>query len=252
MSSFKPESTSGEKLRIDQLLVQRNLVDSRNKAQTLITDGQILVNHQVISKISQKVCVDADITVLSYSQFVSRAGDKLDHVIKIFQINCQNQICADLGASTGGFTDCLLQHGAQKVYAIDVGYDQLAEKLRTDPRVVVMERCNARYLEALPEPIQMIVTDVSFISMTKLIPAMLQIAAPNAQGILLVKPQFEVGKEKLKDGLVKDPLLRQRCIQKVIEQFTNVGCTLLNQSPSSVPGAKKGNIEELIHIRFPA
>ena len=160
-------------------------------------------------------------------------------------------ICADLGASTGGFTDCLLQNGAKKVYAIDVGYGQLAWKLRQDDRVVVMERVNARHLESLPELMDCIVADLSFISISKILPAMLRIVKSQGIGILLIKPQFEVGPQGTDGGLVKDEELRERAILDCIADFEKAGCTLLKRAASKLAGAKKGNIEEWIFVQFP-
>jgi 23S rRNA (cytidine1920-2'-O)/16S rRNA (cytidine1409-2'-O)-methyltransferase len=237
--------------RIDQLLVDKGLVGSRNKAQILIRLGNVLANDQVIDKPGTKVRTDVVIRIKGQaSRFVSRGGDKLVAAIVHFEIDCNGTICADLGASTGGFTDCLLQHGAQKIYAVDVGYGQLAWKLRQDSRVVIMERTNARHLQSLPEQIDLIVGDLSFISLSKLIPTMQRITKPNALGILLIKPQFEVGPVGIKNGLVKSEALRSQAIQETIQHFVDSSITILGHIPSPIAGAKKGNIEELLVVRF--
>ncbi len=243
---------SSKRVRIDQVLVEQGLVESRNKAQTLIRLGKVLVNNEVIDKPGTKIAESAAIRIKgATSKFVSRGGEKLDAAIRHFHIQCTNLICADFGASTGGFTDCLLQHGAQKVYAIDVGYGQLAWKLRQDPKVIIMERTNARHLTALPDPIDLLVGDLSFISLHKIIPAMLQVTKPAATGILLIKPQFEVGPEGVKEGLVKSASVRQMAIDNTIRSFEEYNCSIIGHIPSPIAGAKKGNIEELLVVRFP-
>lgn len=241
------------KVRLDQLLVERELVESRNKAQALIQLGQVLVNEIVIDKSGTKVKPDVTIRIRGHhSRFVSRGGDKLEGAMVHFGLDCTDWIAADIGASTGGFTDCLLQRNIAKVYAIDVGYGQLAWSIRQNPKVVVMERCNARHLENLPDPIDLIVGDVSFISITKILPAMLKIARPSGLGVLLIKPQFEVGRSGTVEGLVKDPLIRQAAIDRVIQDFVDAGCEIIGHVESTVPGAKKGNVEELVCVRFPS
>ena len=240
------------KMRLDQLLVERNLVPSRNKAQALIQLGKVLVNEQVIEKAGAQVKPDVTIRIRGDNlRFVSRGGEKLDGALHHFAIDCTGLIAADIGASTGGFTDCLLQRNVEKVFAIDVGYGQLAWKIRQHPKVVVMERCNARHLESLPDPIDLIVGDVSFISITKILPAMKRIAAPNALGVLLIKPQFEVGRDGTVEGLVKDPKIRQEAIDRVTAEFESAGCRIVGHVRSSIAGAKKGNVEELVCLHFP-
>ena len=242
-----------QRVRIDQLLVDQGLVESRNKAQALIRIGKVLVNEEVIDKPGTKVSTSAAVRLRgNASKYVSRGGDKLAAAVNHFKVDCQDVICADLGASTGGFTDCLLQSGAQKVYAIDVGYGQLAWKLRQDPRVVVMERTNARYLQELPEPIDLIVGDLSFISLTKIITAMCNICVSGATGILLIKPQFEVGPDGIHQGKIKSPELRQKAIDDTIASFQSYSIDVVGHIPSPIAGAKKGNVEELMLVRFPS
>jgi 23S rRNA (cytidine1920-2'-O)/16S rRNA (cytidine1409-2'-O)-methyltransferase len=240
------------KQRLDQKIFDDGLVDSRNLAQALIRSGKVLVNDQVIDKPGTRVKDHDNIRIKGeIRRFVSRGGDKLLGALQDFELEVTDFICADLGSSTGGFTDCLLQNGAQKVYAIDVGYGQLAWKLRQDERVVVMERVNARHIESLPEEIDCIVADLSFISISKILPAMLRIIKPKGIGILLIKPQFEVGPNGTEGGLVKDEGLREKAIVSCIADFENEGCQVIQRTSSKVPGAKKGNIEELIFVRFP-
>ena len=241
---------STKKPRLDQCLVEAGLVDSRNKAQALIRLGKVRVNGAVIDKPGHRPPLDAELDVQSEKQFVSRGGHKLAGAITHFNLDVSGLCCADLGASTGGFTDCLLQEGADRVYAIDVGYGQLAWKLQQDERVIVMDRCNARYLQSLPEPIYFIVADLSFISLSLMIPTMLRISAPQAQGLLLIKPQFEVGREGIRDGRVRSEQLRSDAINRILETLSESGITVIGHVPSSIRGAKKGNLEELVLVEF--
>ena len=248
---FESEENAVAKIRLDQLLVDRELVPSHNKAQALIQLGKVLVNEVVIEKSGTRFKLDVTIRIRGQNQrFVSRGGEKLEGALAHFNIDCTGLTAADIGASTGGFTDCLLQRNIKKVYAIDVGYGQLAWTMRQHPNVIVMERCNARHLESLPEPIELIVGDVSFISITKILPAMKRIAAPNALGVLLIKPQFEVGRTDTVGGLVKDPKIRQEAIDRVSAEFQSAGCQIIGHVASSIAGAKKGNIEELVYLHF--
>jgi len=241
------------KQRLDHRLFGDGFVESRNLAQALIRSGKVLVNDKVVDKPGSQVRDYDTIRIKGeIRRFVSRGGDKLLGALQDFQLVVQDFICADLGASTGGFTDCLLQNGAKKVYAVDVGYGQLAWKLRQDERVVVMERVNARHLKSLPESIDCIVADLSFISISKILPAMLRIIKSGGVGVLLIKPQFEVGPNGTDGGLVKDEELREQAILSCISDFEKEGCTILQRTSSQVPGAKKGNIEELILVRFPS
>ena len=240
------------KTRLDQLLVDNGLVPNQSKAQALIQLGKVLVNEVVIEKPGNRFKTDVTIRIRGQNQrFVSRGGEKLDGALAHFNIDCTDLIAADIGASTGGFTDCLLQRNAAKIYAIDVGYGQLAWRLRQHPSVIIMERCNARHLESLPEPVDLIVGDVSFISITKILPAMIRIAAPDALGVLLIKPQFEVDRTGTVGGLVKDPKIRQAAIDRVTAEFESAGCKIIGHVASSIAGAKKGNIEELVCLHFP-
>ena len=194
------------KVRLDQLLVQRNLVESRERAQRLIMAGEVLVNDRVADKPGMQIAAEAAIRIKEPLPYVSRGGLKLAAALDRFSIPIARMICADVGASTGGFTDCLLQRGAAKVYAIDVGYGQLDWKLRSDPRVVVMDRTNARYVDSLPEPIGLAVIDASFISLRLILPAGLKWLSAEAHIVALIKPQFEAGRDRVgKGGVVRDP-----------------------------------------------
>src|SRR5687767_12093050 len=193
------------KSRLDLLLVERGLAESRAKAQALIMAGQVRVNDQVALKPATAVQSDSALTVDTGPRFVSRGGEKLDGALEVFKVDVTGLVCADVGASTGGFTDCLLQRGAAKVYAIDVGKGVLHWKLRNDPRVVVMEQMNARFLEFLPEKIALATIDASFISLKLLLPVAKNWLTENAQLICLIKPQFEAGKKDVSrgDGVIR-------------------------------------------------
>ena len=238
------------RVRLDKLLVDHGLADSRQRASALIRAGVVLVNDIPRDKPGTQVPIDSVLRLKENPlPYVSRGGLKLEAALDAFKVDPAGMTAADLGASTGGFTDCLLQRGAQKVFAIDVGYGQLAWKLRQDERVVVMERTNARHLESLPEPIDLIVGDLSFISLTKVLPAITRLGARGTTAILLVKPQFEVGKEAVgKGGVVRDGEDRSASIQRVIEAAESQGSQCHGVIDSPVPGAKKGNIEALIHL----
>jgi 23S rRNA (cytidine1920-2'-O)/16S rRNA (cytidine1409-2'-O)-methyltransferase len=206
------------KLRLDQLLVARGLSDSREKAQRAIMAGEVLVDGHIVDKSGTKIADDADITVKAPERYVGRGGYKLEGALKHFGINPTGWTCLDIGASTGGFTDCLLQHGAAKVWAIDVGHDQLAWKIRNDPRVAVREGLNARYLsvDEIPDPLDAIVIDVSFISLTLILPAAAPLLKPGAVLIALIKPQFELRREQVgKGGVIRDATLHDEAVQKV-------------------------------------
>ncbi|MCB9742048.1 MAG: TlyA family RNA methyltransferase [Alphaproteobacteria bacterium] len=239
------------KERADVLLVKAGLAPSRQRAQALIMAGKVLADDQPVQKAGARLPVDAALRLKGEDiPFVSRGGLKLDAALEAFAVPVAGRSCADLGASTGGFTDCLLQRGAAKVYAIDVGYGQLAWKLRQDPRVVVMERTNARHLESLPEPVSLLVGDLSFISLKLILPTIVRLTAPGADCVLLVKPQFEVGREGLgSGGRVKDEELRARAIAEVLDAAREAGFEALGDVPSPVAGAKAGNVEHLVWLQ---
>jgi 23S rRNA (cytidine1920-2'-O)/16S rRNA (cytidine1409-2'-O)-methyltransferase len=250
------------KIRIDQLLVQRGLVDSRHKAQALLLAGDVLVGHQKVEKPGQTVDSEAEIEILHKAPFASRAGVKLQAALDHFQISVADRVCADLGASTGGFTDCLLQNGAREVYAFDVGKGQMDWKLRSDPRVKVRDEHNVRRLTAadLPEALSFVCMDLSFISVTKVLPALMDsfilknksldmIHALRLEIIVLVKPQFEVGKGDVgKGGIVRDAEKRMHALNNVKRFAGEAGFHIVADMPSPLPGAK-GNLEYLLHLQ---
>src|SRR5579871_2184714 len=238
------------KQRLDVLLVERGLVESREKARALILAGQVLVNGQKSDKAGLKVAADARVELLESPRYVGRGGLKLEAALDHFKIPVTGKICLDIGSSTGGFTDCLLQRGAARVYAIDVGTGQLDWKLRNDPRVIVQEQVNARYLTQtdVPEPIALAVCDVSFISITMILPAVKNLLAGNGEMVILVKPQFELEREQVgKGGIVRDPRLHQQACRRVEEAVQQSGFQT-DIIPSPVLGAE-GNQEFLLYAR---
>jgi 23S rRNA (cytidine1920-2'-O)/16S rRNA (cytidine1409-2'-O)-methyltransferase len=238
------------KLRLDRLLVERGLVESRERGQAMIIAGQVLVNGQKKDKAGSLVPADADIRILGEKMpYVSRGGLKLEMALSEFKIDVSGRIVLDVGASTGGFTDCLLQHGANKVYAVDVGYGQMAWKVRQDSRVVVIERTNIREIDpaVIPEKADIVVIDVSFISLDKVIPSVLRFLNPGAEIIALIKPQFEVGKGQVgKGGIVRDEAARTGAVEKVRTAFQNNGLEVKGIIPSPITG-QDGNVEYLIY-----
>lgn len=239
---------SGGRRRIDQLLVERGLAESRERARAYILAGYVKVNGQRVDKAGQAVEEDAGIEVTARMPYVSRGGLKLAAALDHFRVEPAGRVCLDVGSSTGGFTDVLLQRGAARVYAVDVGTGQLDWKLRNDPRVVVREGVNARYLtrEEVPEPVGLVVGDVSFISLTMILPALPPLMTPEAELVILVKPQFEVGKGQVgKGGIVREPELHREACERVESAVRKLGFqTELMESP--VAGAE-GNKEFLLH-----
>jgi len=236
-------------VRLDKLLVDRGLVPSRERAQGLILAAKVLVDGRKMTKAGQKVLSQCEVELLNEDlPYASRGGLKLSHAIEFFELNLAGTAAMDVGASTGGFTDCLLQHGVKRVYAIDVGYGQLAWKLRQDSRVVVLERQNIRYLprDFIPEPIQTATIDTSFISLRLVIPAVIPFLDIPATLIALIKPQFEVGKGQVgKKGVVRDPQLHQHVCQSITEFVTAQGLKVIGLTDSPILGPK-GNREFLI------
>jgi 23S rRNA (cytidine1920-2'-O)/16S rRNA (cytidine1409-2'-O)-methyltransferase len=236
--------------RLDIILVERELVDSRQQAKRLIMAGQVVVDGQVVDKPGTRVSQETDITLRETPPYVSRGGLKLEAALDRFAIAVTGVIAADVGASTGGFTDCLLQHGASKVYAIDVGYGQLAWRLRNDPRVVVMERVNVRYLESLPEPIDLATVDVSFISLELVLPAVIGFLKPHGDIVALIKPQFEAGRKQVgKGGVVKDPAVHRAVLRQVLLWAEGHGLTVRRLMASPLKGPA-GNVEFLTHLVY--
>ena len=239
------------KERLDVLLVERGLAESRSRAQAVIMAGEVYVNGQKADKSGMEVDITSNIEVRgSACPYVSRGGLKLEKALKNFGVDPTGYVCSDSGASTGGFTDCLLQQGASKVFAIDVGYGQLAWKIRNDPRVVVMERTNIRYvtLEDLGEPLDLSVIDVSFISLGLVLPVVKTLLKPTGQVLCLIKPQFEAGKDKVgKKGVVRDPAVHEEVLQNFISLAKSLDFTIRNLTFSPVKGPE-GNIEFLAHL----
>lgn len=241
-----------KKTRLDVLLVEQGLLDSRQKAQAHIMAGLVFVNGQRVDKPGTAVANDAQIEVRGRAlPYVSRGGLKLEKAMQCFPLTPKGKVCMDIGASTGGFTDCMLQNGAVKVYAVDVGYGQLAWKLRTDERVINMERTNIRNVtpEALDEPIEFFSVDVSFISLHHIFPVAQVITTPDAMGVCLVKPQFEAGREKVgKNGVVRDPATHREVLHNAMGYAAANGFAVRGLDFSPVKGPE-GNIEYLMFVQ---
>ena len=234
--------------RLDEAVTRLGLAPTRSKARAMIMAGDVLVNGLPSLQAGTTVKTADEITLKSKPRFVSRGGEKLDHALEEFDIDVQGFVCADLGASTGGFTDCLLQRGASNVYAIDVGYGQIDQKLRDDPRVIVEERVNARYLESLPEPIDLVVIDVSFISLSLILPVAASVLKPDGLCVPLVKPQFEAGRKDVgKGGVVRDPAIHRRVLEQVAGYAEANGFTVAGITTSPIVGPA-GNVEFLMKL----
>ena len=241
-----------KKTRLDVLLVERGLQESRQKAQATIMSGLVFVSGQRVDKPGTAVLNDAPIEIRGNTlKYVSRGGLKLEKAMAEFPIDLNGRICGDIGASTGGFTDCMLQNGASKVYAVDVGYGQLAWKLREDPRVVCLERTNARYLthEQIPQELDFASVDVSFISLGLILPALDGLLSPEGEAVCLVKPQFEAGREKVgKKGVVRDPAVHLEVLETFLHHAKENHFTVLGITYSPIRGPE-GNIEYLGYLR---
>lgn len=247
------------KTRLDKLLVDRGLVPSRERAQALVLAGKVLVNEQKIEKAGATIDTAAEIRLLGEDlKYVSRGGLKLERALEHWRIDVSNEVCLDVGASTGGFTDCLLQNGAARVIAVDTGHGQIAFRLRQDPRVTLLERTNARYLtrEQVGVAVDLIVMDVSFISATQVLPAVVAAALPEHSDragrklVVLVKPQFEAGREHVgKGGIVRDPDAQQRAVDKVKEAIVKLGAASTDVIESPILGSE-GNREFLLFAEF--
>ncbi len=241
---------TAQRSRIDALLVERGLVESRQQARALLLAGDIRVDGQPVTKPGSLVSAQAALELLQKPAYVSRGGNKLEHALGVFDIDPTGLTCVDLGASTGGFTDCLLQHGARRVYAVDVGYGILDYRLRTDERVVVMERTNARDLAPLPEPCDLAVFDLSFIGVEKVIPAACRSLKPGGELVVLLKPQFAARREEVgKKGVVKDPLIHAAVVGRFVAWAADHGLRLLGLTLSPVIGPA-GNREFLLHLKL--
>lgn len=247
------------KIRLDRLLFERGLTPSRERAQALILAGKVLVNGQKVAKAGTSIDPEAEIRLLGEDQkYVSRGGIKLEKALEHWQIQVQQRVCLDVGASTGGFTDCLLQHGAPRVIAVDTGYGQIDLRLRQDVRVKLLEKTNARYLtsEQIGEPASLVVMDVAFISATLVLPAVISAAFKELESgevkeaIVLVKPQFEVGREKVgKGGIVRDESAQAAAVEKVRQTVLDLGAVHTDVVDSPILGSE-GNREFLLYSRF--
>jgi 23S rRNA (cytidine1920-2'-O)/16S rRNA (cytidine1409-2'-O)-methyltransferase len=245
------------KTRLDKLIVERGLANSRERAQALVIAGKILVNGQKIEKSGTEIDVESKIRLLGEDlKYVSRGGLKLEKALEHWKIGVEGKTCLDIGTSTGGFTDCLLQHGAAKVIAVDTGHGQIAFKLRQDPRVRLLEKTNARYLtrEQLGESVGLVVMDVSFISATLVLPSVITAAFgesnQNREVVVLVKPQFEAGRENIsKGGIVKDEAVQKATVEKVRQWLVDLGAVSTDAIDSPILGAG-GNREFLLYARF--
>ena len=241
-----------KKQRLDVLLVSRGLVESRSLAQRMVMAGQVRVDGQVVFKPSTNVSPEAEISLDQGSRFVSRGGEKLQAALDAFDVHVKGKVCADVGASTGGFTDALLQAGAQKIYAIDVGKGILDWKLRNDPRVIVMEGVNARHVESLPEPVSLVTIDASFISLKILLPVVKHwLPEGGGQVVALIKPQFEVGRKIAArgKGVVRDPQVHRAVLLDVLAAAQAEGFAVVEVIQSPLLGPK-GNAEFLAHLEF--
>lgn len=240
------------KERADVLAVQQGLAPTRARAQALLLAGRIYWGERRIDKPGAQLPSDARLVLHGDERYVSRGGHKLEGALATLNIGVTDRVCADIGASTGGFTDCLLQHGAKRVYAIDVGRAQLATKLRENPQVVVREQTNARHLlpEHFEEPLDFIVVDASFIGIEKLLPAIAGLLAPGKDLLVLIKPQFQAGREEARRsrGVIRDPSLRQTIIDEARAAIVSAGFEILGDSTSSLPGPK-GNVEHFTWAR---
>lgn len=237
------------KQRLDVYLAESGLVKSRSEAQSIIMAGEVYIDDRKVSKAGEQVTGDEKIEIRSNAlKYVSRGGLKLEKAMHVFPVTPDKKVCMDIGASTGGFTDCMLQNGAEKVYSVDVGYGQLAWKLRCDERVVNMERTNIRYVEDLPDLIEFFSVDVSFISLSLVLPVAYKLSSDDAIGICLIKPQFEAGRDKVgKKGVVRDSEVHKEVINKVFNFTREIGFKVCGLDFSPIKGPE-GNIEYLMYI----
>ncbi|MBI5220332.1 MAG: TlyA family RNA methyltransferase [Candidatus Liptonbacteria bacterium] len=241
------------KLRLDTALLEQGLAKSPTEALALIMSGVVTVDGQSATKPGCLVPEDAWVAVAQSARFVSRAGDKLEAALATFQLNVQGKVCADVGASTGGFTDCLLQHGAAKVYAIDVGHGLLDPKLRADPRVAVRDGTNVRHLEKLPEPIALVVADLSFISLKLVLPVFRGWFSEHGEMVVLIKPQFEASEKEASQGkgVISDPEIHRRVLSEVLGAAVLEGYGVRGLILSPIEGKKGGNREFLAWLGYP-
>ena len=234
--------------RLDEAVVARGLAETRSRARALILAGDVTINGEVVTRAGATVHPSDQIALVAKPRFASRGGEKLAHALDRFGVDVSEWVAADLGASTGGFTDCLLQAGARRVYAVDVGYGQLVDRLRRDPRVVVRDRTNARLLESLPEPVDLVTIDVSFISLRLVLPTAARLLAPGGVCLALIKPQFEAGPRDVgKGGVVRDPQVHRRVLRSVLDAARENGFGVRGLTASPLRGPA-GNVEFLAHL----
>ena len=237
-----------KRLRADELLVTRGLAETRSQARAIILSGSVRSGSLVIDKAGYALSPDAELTVIQPPRFASRGGEKLEHAVQAFGIEVASLVCADFGASTGGFTDVLLQHGAAHVYAVDVGYGQLAYRLRMDDRVSVLDRTNVRYLDSLPDVVDLVTIDVSFISLALVLPAARRVLKPDGRCVALIKPQFEAGKERVgKGGVVRDLRVHRDVLRQVLQTAREIGFRIDGLTTSPITGPA-GNVEFLVSL----
>lgn len=244
-------AVKSKKTRLDNLLVARGLFPSREQAQRAIMAGEVKIGTRVAAKSSELLGEEAELSIKEAPRFVGRGGLKLEGALEHFDVDLRDKVCLDIGASTGGFTDCLLQRGARKVYAIDVGHDQLAWKIRKDPRVIVHEKVNARSLgpEHVPEDVDLAVVDVSFISLTLILPSAFELLLPNGIVIALIKPQFELERADVgRGGIVRETTLHEKAQRKIVSLVESLGQEVVDLVPSTITGAD-GNQEFFICAR---
>ena len=240
------------KPRLDQHLVDIGLAETRSRAKALILAGDVLVNGQRETRAGHQVQASDEVILRQKQRFVSRGGEKLDHALGSFGIDVAGLVAADLGASTGGFSDCLLQRGTARIYAVDVGHGQLDLRVRDDERVIVMEKTNARYIESLPEPADLVVIDVSFISLSLMFPVVARILKPGGLCVPLIKPQFEAGRDEVgKGGVVREPRIHRSVLERTSELAEANGLGVLGLVASPLQGPA-GNIEFLAHLQLGA
>ncbi len=239
------------KTRLDQLLVDRGLVTSRERARAHILAGHVRVEGQAVTKAGAQVAPEAEVSLTTPDHpYVGRGGVKLAHALDVFNIRVDGRECLDIGASTGGFTDVLLQRGASRVVALDVGHGQIDWSLRNDPRVIVMEGVNARHLTLadLPGPVDVVTIDVSFISLRHILPVVPPVLRPAADVVALVKPQFEAGRREVRAGVIRDAAVHARVLEEITAAGAGVGLTRVTSTPSPIAG-QKGNLEFFLHFR---
>lgn len=238
------------KKRIDEALVERGILSTRSEAKRFIMEGKVLLNGNVVQKAGEKVSESDLIELKENKRFVGRGGEKLSYALDVFNINVKDKVAADIGASTGGFSDCLLQRGVKRIYAVDVGYGQFDYTLRNNEKVVLLERTNARYLtkEEIPEVLDIVVMDVSFISITKILPVLGPLTTNEADIVSLIKPQFEGKREYLKKGIVKEKRYHYEILKNLLHSITNMNFSVVDVTYSPIKGGK-GNIEFFFHIR---